>query len=256
VAARFTAWFDTPGGRAALVAAGLRPPDFVPHAPLTPEWGVQPDLEPAPAPVDNDLLASVRTRHDDAHRPGRVLLAIDASESMRSATPGGSRWEVARRGAESAFGLLRPPRPDELGVWVFQGVGRNGIRRLVPLPGGQSRQATNAEALKVVHPQGPAPLFDTILAGIAEVRPANEERTTALVILTDGQDDNASTVDVNEFRAAVEGKQVRVYVVAMGTAGCAAPVLKTITTATGGECLEADPGAVTAQLATIFEAVL
>jgi hypothetical protein len=49
---------------------------------------------------------------------------------------------------------------------------------------------------------------------------------------------------------------VRVFAVAMGATGCAAPVLKTITTATAGKCLEAEPGTVIDPLATIFEALL
>lgn len=259
-AKRFTAWLGTAGGQDALIAAGLRPPQFAAHAPLSPEWGVQPDLRPQPAPISVDLVQDVRARYQEAHRPGRVLLEIDASKSMGIPAPGGSLWTVAARGAQQVIGRLGPR--DELGIWSFQGTKRSGIRELVPVGrrddpvGGRPRQAGAADALARVRPQGPAPLFTAIITGLAEIGPTTDDRVTAVVILTDGENDNASAVDAEQFRTAVTGKGVRVFAVAMGATGCAAPVLKTITTATAGKCLEADAGTVTDQLETIFEAVL
>jgi hypothetical protein len=259
-ATRFTAWLGTAGGQTALTRAGLRPPQFAAHAPLSPEWGVQPDLHPQPAAVSVDLVQDVRDRYQQAHRPARVLIEIDASESMGFTAPGGSLWTVAAKGAQQVIGRLGPR--DELGVWSFQGTKRGGIRELVPVGrrddpvGGRPRQAGAADALARVRPQGPAPLFTAIIAGLAEIGPTTDDRVTAVVILTDGQNDNASAVNAEQFRTAVTGKGVRVFAVAMGATGCAAPVLKTVTTATAGRCLEADAGTVADQLETIFEAVL
>jgi hypothetical protein len=259
-AARFTEWLRAPGGRKALNNAGLRPSGTAAGAPLAPEWGVQPDLRPRPAPISVDLVEDVQTKYADEHRPGRVLVAIDASRSMGHRGTGGSLWQVAARGVQQAMGRLG--LRDEVGVWSFQGRELTGIRKLVPVGPrdaavrGQPRPVATAGALATVRPQGPAPLFRTIVAGLAEIGPTSDDRVTAMVLLTDGEDDNASALDARQFRAAVSGKGVRVFAVAMGTTGCAAPVLKTITTATAGKCLEADTGTVTDQLATIFEAVL
>jgi hypothetical protein len=249
---RFTAWLAGPDGGAALTAAGLRAPGTPAVAPLGPDWGVQPDVQPPPAPISVDLLEDARTRYRQAHRPGRVLLAIDASGSMGRPAPGGSLWRLATEGAKDAAQLLGPD--DQLGVWAFQGAGSDGVRRLVPV--GRPQPATIGKSLSRVRPQGPAPLYRTIVAGLAEVGPTTAERVTAVVLFTDGENDNASALDARQFRAAVTGKEVRVFAVAMGAAGCAAPVLRTVTTATGGTCLEADDGTVSEQLATIFEAVL
>jgi hypothetical protein len=249
---RFTAWLTGPAGRAALTAAGLRVDDAPAAAPLGPDWGVQPDLDPAPATVSVDLVEDARTRYRQAHRPARVLMAIDASGSMGRPAPGGSLWRLATGGAQHAARLLGPD--DQLGVWAFQGTGNGGVRRLVPI--GRPTPAAVAKNLSRVRPQGPAPLYRTIVAGLAEVGPTTEKRVTAMVLFTDGENDNASALDARQFRAAVTGKGVRVFAVAMGAAGCAAPVLRTVTTATAGTCLEAGDGTVTEQLATIFEAVL
>ena len=116
-------------------------------------------------------------------------------------------------------------------------------------------QAVAAEALTAVRPAGPAPLYSTVVAGIAETGPTTDERVTALVLVTDGQNDNASAIGARQFRAAVSRKGVRVFAIAMGAAGCAAPVLRTVTTATAGTCLEADADDVTDQLETIMQAV-
>ncbi|HEU4348057.1 MAG TPA: caspase family protein [Actinoplanes sp.] len=259
-AARFTAWLRSPTGQDALNGVGLRTVKPATRAPLTPEWGVQPDLHPHEAVISVDLVEDVRVRYQQAHRAARVLIAIDASGSMGLAAPGGSLWQVAARGVQQAAGQLG--EGDEFGVWSFQGAGRGGIRKLVPIGPrnaavrGQPRQVATAAALAGVRPQGPAPLFSTIVAGLAEVGPTTGDRVTAVVLLTDGENDNASTLDASQFRAAVTGKGVRVFSVAMGATGCAAPVLKTITTATAGKCLEADAGTVADQLTSIFEAVL
>ncbi len=258
-AARFTAWLAGPDGAAALTAAGLRTSGGTAGPPLSAEWGVQPDLTPPPTPTSVDLVQDVHIRYARAHRAGRVLIAIDASGSMGLAAPGGSLWRVAARGAERSIGRLGPR--DELGIWAFQGRQRNGVRELVPIGPrddpvrGRPRQAAAAEALAAVRPDGPAPLFSTIVAGIAETGPTTDERVTALVLLTDGQNDNASAIGARQFRAAVSRKGVRVFAVAMGAAGCAAPVLRTVTTATGGACLEADADGVADQVETIMQAV-
>lgn len=241
---RFAGWLTGPQGREALAAAGLRPAGAAPD----PRWGVRPDVRPRPAVISVDLVNDVRTKYQLAHRYGRVLVAVDASGSMGLATTGASLWQVAVRGvAEISDGL---DGRDELGVWVFQGT---TVRKPLPPAAGPRRVGP---ALKGIEPGGPAPLFAAVAGAVDAVGPSTGERVTAVIVLTDGEDDNASAIDAGQFRAAVEGKGVRVFAIAMGTAGCAAPVLRTITAATAGTCLEAGPGSVTEPLETIVEAVL
>ncbi len=254
-ATRFVEWLTAPGGRAALTATGLRPPQPASGAPLGPEWGVQPAVHPRPAVVSVDLVAEVKTRYYPTQRSGRVLIAIDASGSMGLASPGGSLWQVAARSANQAWGLVGTG--DQLGVWAFQGQGTAGIRKLVPpVVSGAGVRKRTATALDKIRPRGPAPLYNAIVAAVAEAGPSTDDRVTAVILLTDGENDNASVLDTGQFRTAVEGRHVRVFAIALGSTGCAAPVLKTVTTATAGTCLEADPGSAAGPMATIFEAVL
>ncbi|GIF23566.1 Mg-chelatase subunit ChlD [Actinoplanes tereljensis] len=235
-AARFAAWLAEPAGKAALVATGLRPPG----ATLNPQYGIQPDVDPKPAIVSVDLMKNVRVTYQQAHRYGRMLIAIDASGSMGTGGPGGSLWGVAARDVNHAAKGLGSRT--ELGVWAFQGT-------TVRKPGA-------GPALNRIKPGGPAPLYAAVAGATKQVGPSTVDRVTAVILLTDGEDDNASALDTGQFRAAVENKGVRVFAIAMGTTGCAAPVLRTITTATAGKCLEAERGSVAEPLNTIFEAVL
>jgi Bacterial extracellular solute-binding protein len=243
-AALFADWLTGPTGKEALAAAELRPVG----ASLGPQWGLQPDVSPRPAVVSVDLVDDVRAKYQRAHRYGRVLVAIDASGSMGVATTGGSPWQVAVRDVAKASDGVGSR--DLLGVWVFQGT---TVRKPVPPAAGPRRVGP---ALRGIKPGGPAPLFAAVAGAVNAVGPSTGERVTAVIVLTDGEGDNASAINAGQFRAAVEGKGVRVFAVAMGTTGCAAPVLKTITAATAGKCLEAEPGSVAEPLETIFGAVL
>ena len=129
----------------------------------------------------------------------------------------------------------------------------------VPAPPAGSPSPTRVSprpAIGIVRPAGPAPPYRTVVGGLAKAGPTSDERVTALGLLTDGQNDNASAIGARQFRDAVARKGVRVFAVAMGATGCAAPVLKTVTTATGGTSLEADADSVAGQLDTIMKAVL
>ena len=243
-AVRFTDWLTGPTGREALVAAGLR----ATGATLRPQPGVRPDVWPRPAVISVDQVRDVRTKYQQAHRYGRVLVTVDASGSMGVATAGQSLWAVAVDGVATAADRLGGR--DELGVWVFQGT---TVRKPVPLAAGPRQIGRTLQRIK---PGGPAPLLAAVAGAVQAVGPRTDKRVTAVIVLTDGEDDNASAINTEQFRAAVENKGVRVFAIAMGTTGCAAPVLKTITKATAGRCLEAESGSVAGQLEAIFEAVL
>ncbi|GIM89917.1 caspase, EACC1-associated type [Paractinoplanes toevensis] len=235
-AARFAGWLTGPTGKDALVATGLRPSGTS----LNPQVGIQPDVDPKPAIVSVDLMNNVRASYQQAHRYGRMLIAIDASGSMGAATNGGSLWQVAAGGVNTVAKSVGSR--NDLDVWAFQ-------RTTIHKPGA-------GPALGRIKPGGPAPLYAAVAGAVKQVGPSTADRVTAVILLTDGEDDNASALDAGQFRAAVENKGVRVFAIAMGATGCAAPVLRTITTATAGKCLEAEAGSVVEPLDTIFEAVL
>ncbi len=225
----FGAWLDSTDGKRALLRVALRPPPlFEVTDPLTERFGAHAGVAfdrrtPVKASVD-----AATARYDQARRPGRVLIALDASGSMQSPVDRGgtTRFQLASKGVEQVFGLMSDR--DQFGLRVFPG------RELVPLGGAR---AAAGPALAGVRPGGGTPLYSTIVAGVDEVASSSSDAVLSLVVLTDGHDTTAvrpSDVDVQ-----IRGKGVRVFVVAIGEASCGALALRDITGHTGGGCYDA-----------------
>jgi hypothetical protein len=256
-ASDFGQWLGTDDGSRALLSIGLRPPvGYQITEPLTNQFGVLPGAVFDRRPPDAGAVSAAMLRYATARRTGRVLLALDTSGSMGAAAGiGGSRLTVAAEGIRGALGLMGPA--DEFGLWTFPGSASSaGPRMLVPLGyrdapvAGQSRQQATARYLAALRPAGDTPLYATIVAGVQAVGPAADNRIRALVVLTDGED-TASHLNVAQTVAAVRGRGVRVFVVAVGEADCAGGVA-TITSVTGGACYQADFDTVDARLSQLF----
>jgi Ca-activated chloride channel homolog len=239
----FGAWLDSADGKRALLHVALRPPPlFEVTEPLTERYGAHAGVAfdrrtPVKASVD-----AATARYDQARRPGRVLIALDASGSMQTPVDrsGTTRFQLASKGVEQVFGLMSDR--DQFGLRVFPG------RELVPLGGSR---AAAGPALAGVRPGGGTPLYSTIAAGVDEVASGNtSDAVLSLVVLTDGNDTSAvrpSDVDVH-----VRGKGVRVFVVAIGAASCGALALRDITGHTGGGCYDAGLDSLDDVLADLF----
>jgi len=141
----------------------------------------------------------------------------------RAATTG-TRFEVATRAIQQSLRLMSDR--DEFGLWVFpaDAEGR-GTRQLVPIGRGDAtadglpRREAAVAALGRVTPAGGTPLHRTIVDGVRAVGPTGEDRVTALVVVTDGED-TSSGLTPAQVTAAVRDKQVRVLVIAVGEAHC------------------------------------
>jgi Mg-chelatase subunit ChlD len=256
-AIRFRAWLGSADGRVVLSAIGLRPPGFVSGGALTIDVGARPGAQyvqvPQPEAAEQD---QIRTIYRSALRPARVLLALDGSGSMGTLVNGQRRWDVAAKAAADAVSTMG--QMDEFGVWVFQGDNAAGVRRLVApgtpatKVGGQPRAAAVATALNGVRVGGRTPLYDAVVGAVTEVGPTDNDRVTAVVVLTDGEDDNASGLSPERYEAAVAGRHVQVWVVAIGEATCAARALQTLPATTGGQCVEANAASVAPTLTGVL----
>jgi len=257
----FGSWLAAADGKRALLAAGLRPPDIAATDPLNEQHGVLPEAAFQHDPIAPDALDQALRVYDGAQRRGRVLLALDGSGSM--AAPAGhdqgSRFDVAGRGIVRALELMG--ERDEFGLWIFPGdPGGTGAREAVPIgprngPVGDAprRQATDG-ALGQVQPRGNTPLYRAIVDGVRAVGPSDDDRISALVVLTDGEDTSSGLTPAQVYDAV--GKAgVRVFVVAVGEATCAAVALDEVAAVTGGRCVDANVRSIDAELAGIFGAL-
>ncbi|MEN3310246.1 MAG: Ca-activated chloride channel [Micromonosporaceae bacterium] len=256
-AADFGRWLGTADGKQALLSIGLRPAaGFDITGPLTNEFGALPGAVFDRRPPDPAAVTAAMRRYDTARRTGRVLLAVDTSGSMGQPTRAGrTRLSVAAEGIRGSLALMGPA--DEFGLWTFPAnTGGTGVRAPVPIGSrdtpvaGQPRTQATMRSLGV-QPAGGTPLFATIVKGVQALGGADGDRIRALVVLTDGED-TTSGLTAQQVLDAVRDKGVRVFVVAVGEASCAGPVLASLTAATGGGCYQADFETVDTRLAQLF----
>ena len=96
--------------------------------------------------------------------------------------------------------------------------------------------------------------YVSIAAGIEEVGPSDDEWTTALIVITDGEDTGGGPSPA-ELAAQVRNGGPRVFVVAVGEATCADPDLSQIITASGGGCVHAGFDTLDRALAGVTEVI-
>lgn len=243
----FQAWLATPEGMTALNGAGLRPSRQTAGAEFREEYGVRAGLaldrdEAAPA---ESAWPEFQRRYEQAKRDGRIWLTLDASGSMVEQTATGeTRFAVAVDGVRKA--LTQMGDKDTYGLSVFN---NNDVRPLIPL-GRRDRDAATA-ALGTVQPTGGTPLHKAILDSVDRVGTNDADHISAVIALTDGED-TTSPQTRDDVAQAVRQKGVRVFVIAVGEASCAAHALTAITDTSGGECHDSTVDTLGDDLAALF----
>jgi Ca-activated chloride channel family protein len=253
----FQAWLTGDAGKRELTGAGLRPPDWPVGGPLSDRFGALSGVAYQPVQPTERVLRDVRQSWQAAQRPGRVLLLLDGSGSMREPVgPGGqTRFDVAVRGISRLSD--RMGARDEFGLWVFQGP-RRVPSRLLPIeaggarPGEAPRREAVAAALRAVRPGGNTPLYRAIVDGVGALGPAGADRVRAVVVLTDGAEEG-SDVTAAQLAAAGRAGGVRVFVISVGEARCSTPPIRDVTDSTGGACYETDFTNLSTRLDTLVD---
>lgn len=245
----FLAWLGGPAGAQVLNRTGLRPArpaGWSVGDPLSERWGALPGVSYSQVRLTARTLQEVRETWQAAKRPGRVLLLLDASGSMRESVGSGQRrFDVA---AQAVVNLAdRMGDRDEFGLWVFQGPRRQPAE-LVPI----GPPYRIAETLETVQVGGNTPLYRAVVDGVAGVGPADPARSTALVVVTDGADEG-SDVSADQMVRSARAAGVRVFVIAVGEARCAVKPIDEVTTRSGGGCHETDVANLDARLGTLLD---
>jgi Mg-chelatase subunit ChlD len=250
-AQRVRDWLPSPAGRAALATAALSSPVDCVSTGFALDGGFTPNRC---LPVDPE---SAQELFDSAKTPGRVLMVMDTSGSMGQAAPGGhdTRLQLATAAFGQAIGQIGGQ--DELGLWMFPARSDPPHRTLLQIGAGTvQRRTTAVTALRNLKPQGNTPLYRTLLDGLTAVTSgAAAGHTTALVVLTDGQD--TDHMDAGTVRDAIAAKSaatgVRVYVVAIGDAACAGSQALSSLIDGHGSCIDADFDHISDTMARLFE---
>ncbi len=244
----FTGWLGGEAGQKALWDTGLRTDGQTGSDLLTQRNGMLagPYTAAMRAEPDAGRRQAVVELQRRAALPGRVLFALDASESMdTAAAPKRTRMRVAVEGVHGAIGLLG--QEDTVGLWTFSG---RGVVEVVPFSPRDRAAAMARARLRDQTPSGGTPLYPAVRDGVAAVSAGDPNRVRALVVLSDGAD--TSGVSLASVLDAVRDEGVRVFVVALGEAACGSRAVTELTAATHGECFTARPSSVDHTLADLF----
>lgn len=202
-----TKWFSSGEARVLLDRAHLR--DATGRMPTGTATTQLPTLAPTAAPraLTPEVVSSALTQWKGAGRRGRVLAVLDISGSMAQKVPGTdppvTKLQLAVAASRRALASFAPD--SDLGLWTFSTRlrGWRDYEELVPVGSlsspvrGATRRETldNALASIQVRPRGDTGLYDTTLAAFRSMqRSYRDGRLNAVVLLTDGRNDDAGSI--------------------------------------------------------------
>ena len=238
-AQQFIDFVQRPSAQRKVLEYGFRPgnPDVTIGAPISKANGVDPDqpstlLQVPEPPVMLSLLQKWREQRKGA----RVLLVLDVSGSMKEAADpndpnGPTKLDLAKKAAIEALGEFKSD--DQVGLRIFTtGLGPNQDANFQDLLTVQP-MSTNREALasriRDQFPQNATPLYAVTGDAFGDmVTQYDPTKINAVVLLTDGKNDDGDTSDdrqqlaalLEKLRRGTEGenaKSVRVFPIAYGS---------------------------------------
>jgi len=238
----FTTFARQPAAQARVAAAGFRPAIGAARADLVDARnGVDPaahthSVAPAsPGEIDNTL-----TRWQANRRRARVLVLVDVSNSMGdpadpSVAHGPTKMALARSALTSAIDELAPD--DDIGLRIFTTQLANPVSPdwsdVVPSGPLAARRPALRRAITALSPQVGSPLYAATRAAYDAVgRGADPQRIDAVVVLTDGYNEDEHDTDLHGLLTHLTSHpDIRVFTIAYG-AGADVTTLKKIAQAT------------------------
>jgi Mg-chelatase subunit ChlD len=167
---------------------------------------------PAPAPAAPPAaVAAAEAMLAAVKQDARLLTVLDVSGSMSTPVPGAggaTRLTLAKQAAERGLSLY--PDTSEVGLWAFSTrlVGDLDHREIVPMSrlgsagdpvSGRARLFEGLDGLAAV-PNGDTGLHDTVLAAVrAQQRSWDPQRINAVLLLTDGRNDDDAGLSVDQL---------------------------------------------------------
>ncbi len=258
-AAAMLTWLQEPAQQATFQAAGFRSFRNEPGDAHTQANGLLPQgavsvLDP-PAPK---VLAEIERSWDELRKRAHVLFVMDVSGSMGEEVSGASKLALAQRAVSASLDGLAAD--DEVGLWSFStNLGANGepwqeLRAVGPA-------STNLAPLRAridsLVPSGGTGLYATLRAAqTAMLADLDPERINAIVILTDGKNENPADNDLNSLLDQLHGEtpdtSIRVFPIGYGS-GADPVALKAIADAARGHYYEAtDPASIERVLTSVL----
>ena len=243
-ATTFLQWLLEPAQQARFTAAGFR--DSAGHAPpgLTVDDGIVP-AGPAVRikPPEPAVIALIRRSWADVRKRARVLLVIDTSGSMA-----GDKIAAVQKAAVLVVKAFSSD--DELGFWTFS----TQVDERVPVaPVGSGIDVI--DQIQALQAEGSTALYRATDDAVRTMRQDwDPERINAVILLTDGQNDDSNqdlSALLSKLRQGAEERPVPVFTIAYGS-DADLSTLAQISAATHGRSYNApDPDQVGAVFADV-----
>lgn len=167
--------------------------------------------------LDTATIAKVQASWKDYRKRARVLFVVDVSRSMGDTvgSASASKLDLAKQALISALAEFAPE--DEVGLWSLAGTERHEVIAMGQLRDQAAQMRSEIERFK---PEGSGKsLYSTVAGAVASVRQRfDRERINAVILLTDGQnDDPANSGLIGLLRTLrPEDQRVRVFTIAYG----------------------------------------
>ena len=233
-AALFGEFVQLPENQQKVMEFGFRPnnPSVALADPIVAANGVDPNQPTAELQVPSpEVLVGILDSWADLRKEARVLLVLDISGSMGEPADdeGRTRLDLAKEAAVSALDEFKPT--DDVGLWVFSteldGPDVN-VRELVPVGPIGEQQDQIAGQIEAQFPTNGTPLYQVTEQAYTEMLESYDpERINAIVLLTDGEQDDGSPADddqqftelIETLQAGSEGSSsqpVRLFTISYG----------------------------------------
>lgn len=219
-AALFTDFVQRPQNQERVLEFGFRPGNIeVPIAePVTAANGVDPAQPTTTLAVpDSDVMVDLIAQWSQTRKPAQVLLVLDVSGSMADFAASGSRetkLDLATQAATTA--LEQFIDEDVVGLRIFStDLGPDpetgepvDYLDLVPLAPISQNADELTEALSQLFPVAGTPLYTVTADSFTDlVETFDPEKINAIVLLTDGQNDDPNNRDRSAMLEVLEGAQ-------------------------------------------------
>lgn len=246
-ARRFGELVSEPQNQEKVLAYGFRPgnPDVAVGAPIDADHGADASQPKTILPVPpGDTLTALLSTWESTRKAATVLLVIDVSGSMGDSAGSGraTKLELAKEAATQSLDLFGPR--DEVGLWVFSTDldGNKDFREFVPIGPLSANKGALVRTLSGLTPLNGTGLYDTTAAAYDMLKAvATPSRITAMVLLTDGRNEDRTNNDLDGLVEHIGGEgaggQVRIFAIAYGR-DASVEELRRIVEATNGKLYE------------------
>ena len=237
----FSEFLLTTDAQMLVLEKGYRPTDLSisldsPSSPITPDNGVDPSQPETTLQIPSAaVIEVVRDVWQYTKRKTNVYLVADISGSMQ-----GEKLEQAREAFLTFLGLIKA-EDERVGLITFS----SGVSEEVPLADLATNRAVLRSAITELSAGGDTALLDAVALGYQSLQELRDsERINAMVVMTDGKENN-SRLRLGELTAELRrgsqgGLPVVVFCVAYGS-DADMETLEEIADAAGGQTRRGSP---------------